>query len=71
MSNLVPFGPHDDVRLWDALRRSYLVDDAKRSSYVTTEEARVDDGKHQAQYGMGATTPNSPWLMLDLQRDRG
>lgn len=28
-SNLDPFGLHDDAKLWDALRRSYLVDDPK------------------------------------------
>jgi ABC-type multidrug transport system fused ATPase/permease subunit len=28
-SNLDPFGKHDDVRLWDALKRSYLVEDRK------------------------------------------
>ncbi|KAH8989225.1 ABC transporter [Lactarius hatsudake] len=29
-SNVDPFGQHDDARLWDALRRSYLVEDAER-----------------------------------------
>ena len=28
-SNLDPFNQFDDARLWDALKRSYLVDDAK------------------------------------------
>ena len=28
-TNLDPFGQHDDLKLWDALRRSYLVDDVK------------------------------------------
>jgi ABC-type multidrug transport system fused ATPase/permease subunit len=31
-SNLDPFGKHDDVRLWDALKRSYLVEDRKSTS---------------------------------------
>ncbi|KAH9177414.1 P-loop containing nucleoside triphosphate hydrolase protein [Lactarius sanguifluus] len=33
-SNLDPFGQHDDARLWDALRRSYLVEETKRTSLV-------------------------------------
>jgi ABC-type multidrug transport system fused ATPase/permease subunit len=36
-SNLDPFGLHDDARLWDALRRSYLIEDPKRISAVKTE----------------------------------
>ena len=28
-SNLDPFGLHDDARLWDALKRSYLVETSK------------------------------------------
>jgi len=35
-SNLDPFGEHDDLRLWDALRRSYLVD-RQSSSRNSTE----------------------------------
>ncbi|KII89764.1 hypothetical protein PLICRDRAFT_39929 [Plicaturopsis crispa FD-325 SS-3] len=31
-TNLDPFGLHDDARLWDALKRSYLVEDTKRES---------------------------------------
>jgi ABC-type multidrug transport system fused ATPase/permease subunit len=31
-SNLDPFEKHDDVRLWDALKRSYLVEDRKSTS---------------------------------------
>ena len=31
-SNLDPFGLHDDARLWDALRRSYLVEDTIKAS---------------------------------------
>ena len=35
-TNLDPFGVYDDVRLWDALRRSWLVDsNAKTSADVT------------------------------------
>ena len=29
-TNLDPFGQHDDAKLWDALRRSYLIDNVKQ-----------------------------------------
>ena len=29
-SNLDPFSEHDDARLWDALRRSYLIESADK-----------------------------------------
>lgn len=38
-SNLDPFGHHDDVRLWDALKRAYLVEDRKAGSVDATEES--------------------------------
>ncbi|KAI9467371.1 ABC transporter [Lactarius psammicola] len=59
-SNLDPFGQHDDARLWDALRRSYLVEDTKRISPVMSE---VD--KEKGQLGTRATTPNAPRFTLD------
>ncbi|KAI0768063.1 P-loop containing nucleoside triphosphate hydrolase protein [Trametes elegans] len=37
-SNLDPFGAHDDARLWDALKRAYLVEDRKHSLDRTEEE---------------------------------
>ncbi|KAH9031752.1 ABC transporter [Lactarius pseudohatsudake] len=55
-SNLDPFGQHDDARLWDALRRSYLVEEAKL------------DGEEE-QLGTGATTPNAPRFTLDSPID--
>ena len=58
-SNLDPFGQHDDARLWDALRRSYLVEDAKRVSPVMSE---VDD---EERPGTGDMTPNAPRFTLD------
>ncbi|KAH9030727.1 ABC transporter [Lactarius hengduanensis] len=42
-SNLDPFGQHDDARLWDALRRSYLVEEAKPISPVLS----VVDGEEE------------------------
>ncbi|KAH9068492.1 ABC transporter [Lactarius deliciosus] len=59
-SNLDPFGQHDDARLWDALRRSYLVEEAKRISPVLSEV----DGEEE-QLGTGTTTPNAPRFTLD------
>jgi ABC-type multidrug transport system fused ATPase/permease subunit len=58
-SNLDPFGQHDDARLWDALRRSYLVEDAKPISPVEPEL----DGEEKL--GTGDTTLNAPRFTLD------
>jgi len=63
-SNLDPFGLHDDARLWDALRRSYLVEDSKRmSSRAKDEEGGIDGDEDQR--GTGSTTPNAPRFTLD------
>jgi ABC-type multidrug transport system fused ATPase/permease subunit len=59
-SNLDPFGQHDDARLWDALRRSYLVEDTKPISPV---EAEIDDEEEKLE--TGDTTPNAPRFTLD------
>lgn len=59
-SNLDPFGEHDDVRLWDALRRSYLVEDTKAVSPATSEF----DGEAEL-FRSGATTPNVFRFSLD------
>ncbi|KAI0035413.1 ABC transporter [Vararia minispora EC-137] len=53
-SNLDPFGLHDDARLWDALRRSYLVDDVPKKA--------VDGGE---EVPTGASTPTGPRFTLD------
>ena len=34
-TNLDPFGQYDDTKLWDALRRSYLVDNVKQTQDET------------------------------------
>ncbi|KAH9032928.1 P-loop containing nucleoside triphosphate hydrolase protein, partial [Lactarius hengduanensis] len=54
-SNLDLFGRHDDIRLWDALRRSYLVEDTKRISPVMSNA----EGEGE-QLGTGSTTLNAP-----------
>jgi len=59
-SNLDPFGQYDDVRLWDALRRSYLVEDTKLVSPATSEV----DGEDELLRS-GATTPNVLRFSLD------
>ena len=60
-SNLDPFGQHDDARLWNALRRSYLVEDAKP---ISTLEPEIDD-----ESGTRATIPNAPRFTLDSPID--
>ena len=61
-SNLDPFGLQDDARLWDALRRSYLVED-KRWSPASKEGAGIDDDEDQC--GTDSTTSTAPRLTLD------
>ena len=37
-SNLDPFNLHDDATLWDALKRSYLVESTNCDSMITKEK---------------------------------
>jgi ABC-type multidrug transport system fused ATPase/permease subunit len=62
-SNLDPFGLHDDARLWDALKRSYLVEDTKRFSSAKDIEAVAESDEDQR--GTGASTPNASRFTLD------
>jgi ABC-type multidrug transport system fused ATPase/permease subunit len=66
-SNLDPFGAHDDARLWDALKRSYLVED-KRVSGLT--QGSLDD---DATLGgrSGSSTPTSRFTLDSLIEDEG
>ncbi|KAH9043417.1 P-loop containing nucleoside triphosphate hydrolase protein, partial [Lactarius hengduanensis] len=57
-SNLDPFEQHDDARLWDALRRSFLVEDTKSISLVKPE---LDE----EEIGTRVTTPRAPRFTLD------
>jgi ABC-type multidrug transport system fused ATPase/permease subunit len=68
-SNLDPFGLHDDARLWDALKRSYLVEDNKRFSSAKAEEAEVEVEGDEDQHGTGASSPNAPRFTLDSPID--
>ncbi len=63
-SNVDPFGRHDDARLWDALRRSYLVEDTKQDTKRISSMMSEVDGEEE-QLGTGATTPNAPRFTLD------
>ncbi|KAH9003060.1 P-loop containing nucleoside triphosphate hydrolase protein [Lactarius hatsudake] len=57
-SNLDPFGQHDDAWLWDALRRSYLIEDTKSISLVKP-------GPDEEDFGIRVTTPHAPRFTLD------
>ena len=45
-SNLDPFGVHDDARLWDALKRSYLVEEHRQSSVDGIDDDATLAGTH-------------------------
>ncbi|KAI0342903.1 ABC transporter [Trametopsis cervina] len=64
-TNLDPFGHHDDARLWDALKRSYLVEDKHRSSL---ERGSVDD---DSTLNSGANTPISRFSLDSIVEDEG
>ncbi|PFH53092.1 hypothetical protein AMATHDRAFT_73621 [Amanita thiersii Skay4041] len=57
-SNLDPFGEHEDTVLWDALRRSYLIDNPKRESTITSDEN-------------GAQTPTNRFTLDSVIEDEG
>ncbi|KAG6817160.1 hypothetical protein H0H87_012121 [Tephrocybe sp. NHM501043] len=66
-SNLDPFGLHDDATLWDALKRSYLVDhtqkavESKRNSVVLPEDDITS----------GAHTPTNRFTLESIIEDEG
>ena len=47
-SNLDPFNLHTDATLWDALKRSHLVESSKPDSLTTTSETETTSGAHPA-----------------------
>ncbi|THH02765.1 hypothetical protein EW026_g125 [Hermanssonia centrifuga] len=61
-TNLDPFGDHDDAHLWDALKRSYLVEDRRQYSF----EGGDDDATLA-----GARTPTSRFSLDSLVEDEG
>ncbi|KAF8813301.1 ABC transporter [Phlegmacium glaucopus] len=60
-SNLDPFNLHDDATLWDALKRSYLVESTKRDSMITKGEEALS----------GAHTPVSRFGLDTVIEDEG
>jgi ABC-type multidrug transport system fused ATPase/permease subunit len=59
-SNLDPFSLYDDPRLWDSLRRSFLVDAGDEESSTDTDSTMASDS--------GQCTPTSR-INLDLVLD--
>ena len=55
-SNLDPFNLHDDATLWDALKRSYLVESTKRDSIITKEDGASGSGAHAPVSRFGLDT---------------
>jgi ATP-binding cassette, subfamily C (CFTR/MRP), member 1 len=80
-SNLDPFDLYDDAHLWDALRRSYLVDDAEKSeksdgtstpksrftldSVVESEGANLSQGERSLLSIARALVKDSKVVILD------
>ena len=62
-SNLDPFNLHDDATLWDALKRSYLVEPSKHDSLITNGG---DD-----EMPSGAHTPVNRFTLDTVIEDEG
>ncbi|KAJ3726629.1 P-loop containing nucleoside triphosphate hydrolase protein [Lentinula raphanica] len=62
-TNLDPFNLHDDAKLWDALKRSYLVDNTKRASVLTSSS---EMGGHS-----GSNTPVNRFTLNSVIEDEG
>ncbi|KAG6832807.1 hypothetical protein H0H92_009426 [Tricholoma furcatifolium] len=60
-TNLDPFGLHDDAALWDALKRSYLVDNTSKNTTLTSEE----------DIPSGAHTPMNRFTLDSVIEDEG
>jgi ABC-type multidrug transport system fused ATPase/permease subunit len=61
-TNLDPFGNHDDARLWDALKRSYLVEDRRAPSLDLPDEDATLAGQR---------TPTSRFTLDSVIEDEG
>ncbi|THH30017.1 hypothetical protein EUX98_g4182 [Antrodiella citrinella] len=59
-TNLDPFGLHDDAKLWDALKRSYLAEDMRKPALVQDDDATL-----------GARTPTTRFTLDSLVEDEG
>ncbi|KAJ3795163.1 ABC transporter [Lentinula aff. detonsa] len=62
-TNLDPFNLHDDAKLWDALKRSYLVDNTKRASVITSSS---ETGGYS-----GSDTPVNRFTLDSVIEDEG
>ncbi|KAF9560470.1 ABC transporter [Agrocybe pediades] len=60
-SNLDPFNLHDDVTLWDALKRAHLVESSKHTSMITNED-ETPSGTH---------TPTNRFTLDTVIEDEG
>jgi len=81
-TNLDPFGLHDDARLWDALKRSHLVESDKDPSLPLhdsdapsdaqtpvsrfTLDSPVEDEGNNLSVGQVRSDPSIPWFVLFL-----
>ena len=66
-SNLDPFGQYDDTTLWDALKRSYLVDQTSVNLKRDTGESIELENNEDGQGPSGMRTPvNSTRFSLEM-----
>ncbi|KAF8585441.1 ABC protein [Ramaria rubella] len=65
-SNLDPFSVYDDARLWDALRRAYLVDSPSEVDKLNEKEQDIDDTPDS-----GAQTPASRFNLETIIESEG
>ncbi|KAF9466563.1 ABC transporter [Collybia nuda] len=61
-SNLDPFGQHDDITLWDALKRAYLVDNNSKHDSLMLSDDDVPSGTH---------TPMNRFTLDSIVEDEG
>ena len=69
-SNLDPFGLYDDARLWDALRRAYLVEPNNQTELDKTLEGTVDDDQ-TSLHVPGTVTPASRFNLDTIIESEG
>ena len=67
-SNLDPFSMYDDARLWDALRRSYLVESTSAESLPEKEQNKTRYTLDSIVEGDGANLSVGERSLLSLAR---
>ena len=84
-SNLDPFNLYDDARLWDALRRAYLVDEGTTKVHILEEvSSKLEEQEKQdviqsedvgvsggQAFPSGATTPVSRFNLETIIESEG